>query len=174
MIIYLGQLLPAASSELPNLLLHRAGFTTSPRHRGTKDVADYSTPSNFSRFSHKAQRATWDSIVSAALSLGFKSVLLSREQNHTSLFLVAVSDCPRSLYVAVQGVSGLSPQHLSQDTRQSSSILKRQKYTMFSALCQAKILNILLIQALSAKLKPQLWRKHEVLFYFLAGHQWPT
>jgi len=71
MIIYLVPTLPPESCERPNLLLHqttpftkngrarlswrrahgrREGFTTSPRHRGTRTVASEDTPAHFSRF----------------------------------------------------------------------------------------------------------------------------
>jgi len=68
--IYLAQTLLFGSSELPNLLLHRKGFTASPRRRGTKDVAKW----HHLTF-HVSSRRT--SIVSVALSLGFDLTLKS-------------------------------------------------------------------------------------------------
>lgn len=71
MAIYLVSILRTSSSELPNLLLHQEGFTTSLRHRRTRWVADQIYLTSLFTF-HQASLA---SIVSAALSLGFDLML---------------------------------------------------------------------------------------------------
>ncbi len=72
-IIYLGHALPRGSSERPNLLFHRKGFTTSPCRHGTKHVADRITILHTSCYFSPFVLLCRTSIVSVALSLGFKS-----------------------------------------------------------------------------------------------------
>lgn len=87
-IIYLALQLLVRSSELPNLLLHQSGFTTPLCHHRVNDVAPKNIIILFTFLPQSSNGATWDSIVSAALSLGFRvsrdSILTPKSLKHSS------------------------------------------------------------------------------------------
>lgn len=146
MAIYLVSFLRTSSSELPNLLLHQEGFTTSLRHRRTRWVADESTSHHFSPFT----KLSLASIVSAALSLGFDLMLRRSVLQHIPApeFLIL---CPVTvsnfLCRQILRTAGCSDFPLPEGSSHPI-VLRPQEHSLNTKICQC---NLLLFSSFSKK-----------------------